>query len=137
MSKTTVPAVGGAMPVEGSKSRRSALATLGGAAIFVAASGLAAATPVDPIFAAIAEHKALCAWAEERGISDEEVEYRTPICDEKMDELIDLAPTTLAAACALLMHIAESEAVFLDHDTPIMRVVRNVAKALPSIGVTA
>jgi hypothetical protein len=43
----------------------------------------------------------------------------------------------LAGACALLMRIAETESFFIESDEPLMRVVRNVAKALASIDPNA
>jgi hypothetical protein len=113
-----------------------AVPALMGAAIVAGPLTASAAEP-DPIFAAIDEHKALDAWTNERGTDEDEVERRTAIADKKRDELIEIAPTTLAGACALLMHIVETAALFIEDDTPSMRAVRNVEKALPGIRAKA
>jgi hypothetical protein len=114
------------------KSRRSALATLGGVAALAVCAPLPSCAP-DPVIAALDEHRVLHHWSNERGIDEDETARRAAIVDQKRDELIALAPTTMAGACALLMRIAESEAFFLESDDPMMNVVRNVSTALADI----
>src|ERR1700691_3136688 len=96
-----------------------AVPALMGAAIVAGPLTASAADP-DPIFAAIEEHRALVAWTNERGTDEDELERRTAIEDEKRDQLIEIAPATLAGACALLMHIIKVEAIFINDDTRSM-----------------
>ena len=53
MSKPNVSAAGGAMPAEGQKTRRALIRLFGAAPAFAVLPAAAAASPVDPIFAAI------------------------------------------------------------------------------------
>ena len=138
MPNPTIPAAGGAMPAEGQTTRRLFLAAGTAAAVFATVKRAAGSGALaDPIFAAIAEQKALNEWANEGGISNDEVARRSDIADEKFRELIDMAPTNLAAASALLSHVADYESIFLDDDTPVIIAIRTVAKALITLDTRA
>jgi hypothetical protein len=131
MPKPTISADGGAMPAEGQTSRRLFLAAGSAAAVFATVKSAAGSTgPVDPIFAAIAEHKALNEWTNERGIGDDEVARRSDIADEKMWAMLDMAPTSVAAAAALLGHVADCESDCLGEGMPVIIAIRAVAQAL-------
>jgi hypothetical protein len=63
----------------------------------------------DSIFAAIEEHKALIASANERGLSEDEVAIRSDLADVAWWAMIDATPETINGAAELAKYVAEIE----------------------------
>ncbi len=122
MSKHTVSAAGEAMPAQGLKTRRMALAILGGASAFGVRATVARTSGVDPVFAAIERHKAAEAafvatlnpadtiWARQHGreVADSDLSARDAASlasDDMLSELLETVPTSPAGARAALEYL--------------------------------
>jgi hypothetical protein len=92
----------------------------------------------DPVFAAIAEHKRLRAFAYHGGFDegDEGPEYEAACTAEEsaLQALSRLKPTTVGGARALLKYMADVEGCFVRNTgSPLLRTVLTVANALKAI----
>jgi hypothetical protein len=84
--------------------------------------------PADPIFALIKGHKA--SLSQGAGVPDEEFNRLVAIEEKKLQKLARTEPKTLAGARALLIHVARTEACYINGESPIGRAMFTVAKAL-------
>jgi hypothetical protein len=117
----TLPLAGGAISLAGQP-----------AAAAVDHPLLALLIPQDPIFAAIEGHAALEAHAN-RDCTDDERSERCDAADEKLHALAGMRPTNLAAACALLLHVAGEASQEHDEGAALPRAVRSVGAALAAV----
>jgi hypothetical protein len=104
-------------------------ALAGGTAANAVVIGLAKAGEVDPIYAAIEDHKAACAAARQMGdllgeLSPSDAQYKsvdaqhsTAFQQEKrtVAALLSCPPTTIAGAIAVLTHVGQAEWMFGDN----------------------
>jgi hypothetical protein len=115
---TTSPAA--AVPTGGGSSRRALLtaapaaagALLAGTAVNAVAIGMAKAGEVDPIFAAIAEHRAAIDAYYDACHNPAAEDETSELCDleaEALGDLLDCRPTTFAGIAALLDHLAQPQ----------------------------
>lgn len=112
-------------------SRRRFLASAPAAALLAGSVALP-----DPIFAAIHEHRRLVDDANERGTSDEEAYRRSSAeCEYLRDVLLDVEPTTLAGACALLIYIVDDAEPFKDSDHPTAIAAQTARDCLAKLNV--
>jgi len=125
---------------ENNSTRRSALrmfATFGAAAIIPIEATASTIADHDPIFAAIAKHEGLFAWANEPGISEEETSRRTILEDEELFKLADSEPTTIAGCVAILEYLAVYENACLGTADVLPNCAQTVANALRKIAESA
>ena len=96
----------------------------------------AAAVPrssaTDPVFTQIELHKLLRDRANNTPWPDDGPLYQSACAEEEaaIQALGDIMPTTLSGAAAQLAYMADVEEAFQDDQSPLVRCVRTVAKAL-------
>ena len=116
-------------------SRRAAavfpLAALAGAAPLAAATARFAASSI-PVLAQIELHKVLRVRSNTHPGDDDDPTYHAAVYDEEaaIQALGDMKPTTLFGAAAQLAYMADVEEAFQNNQSPLVRCVRMVAKAL-------
>ena len=121
------------------KSRRGALGLFAGAGALAIAPtvAIAATNEPDPIFAAIAAHKSIFAWASESDTTEEETDRRVVLEDEAFWSLAQTEPTTIRGVITLLEYVAAYDnGCFLTAEVP-HACMETVANALRKIGELA
>ena len=97
---------------------------------------------VDPVFAAIADHKALVAAIGAFHVEDEGAKYQAACAAEAkaLRELTQVKPISVPGAAALLEYLAEREGEFVDEartGSPFLAGVRTIATALRGMSAVA
>ena len=134
MPKLIVSAQGGAMPAEGQSRRRLLLGLAAIPALTMPAVVLANdQSGADPIFVAIAAHKALFDWANERGTSEEETASRCSVEDNALFKLAETEPTTIAGCATLLDYMADYENATFSTAIVLPDCAQTVARTLRKI----
>jgi hypothetical protein len=129
MPNDTVRASATALPIP---NRRLFLATGTAAAVFATVKRAAGSTgTVDPIFAAIEEHR-LTRSAAYNGSEDGSEEMQD-LEEEQLQALGRIEPTTLAGAVALLSYMVEVEGCFADENSPLVPSIHSVIAALQKL----
>jgi hypothetical protein len=116
--------------------RRGALrmfAKFGVAAIIPTEAMASAIVDHDPIFAAIAKHAGLFAWANEPGTTEEETRRRTIVEDEELFKLAETEPTTIAGCVALLEYMSVYDNACLGTADVLPNCAETVANALRKV----
>jgi len=120
--------------------RRGALrmfAKFGVAAVIPTEAMASVIADLDQIFAAIAKHEGLFAWANEPGTTEEETRRRTIVEDEELFKLAETEPTTIAGCVALLEYLAVYENGCLGTADVLPNCAETVANALRRIAENA
>ncbi len=118
-------------------SRRSVtLAMLAGAST-AAAAAVPATVGVDPVLAQIELHKVLLVRSNSHPGGDDDPGFIAAVREEEaaIQALGDMIPATVTGAAAQLAYMASIEGSYIDDQSPILRTMRTVAKALAAGGL--